>query len=220
MAFRASKFSAVDVARATATKAQVCRITMNDGKRDARVGAANPSASAILFSLMAPSRFRLSDPQGSTQLQGGSAMPRLPPLESGDFAKTKLEENVDMVIGERLKHLRESKKMCQGDVEHKTGLLRCYISRVENGHTVPAIETLEKMARAMDIPLYKLFCEDDEKPRVLKLTDTESGWGGGGKDAATLAQFRRLLRRTNEKDRKLLLFMATKMAQSNTRKIK
>jgi transcriptional regulator with XRE-family HTH domain len=125
-----------------------------------------------------------------------------------------------MVIGERLKQLRESKKMSQGDVEHKTGLLRCYISRVENCHTVPAIETLEKMARAMEIPLYKLFFEGDEKPSVLKLADTESGWGSNGKDADTLAQFRRLLRRTNEKDQKLLMFMATKMAQSNSRKIK
>jgi hypothetical protein len=83
---------------------------------------------------------------------------------------------------------------------------------------VPCVETLEKLAMAMEIPLYKLYCEDDEKPRALKLADTESGWGGGGKDANTLAQFRRLLRRTNENDRKLLMFMATKMAQKRTGK--
>ena len=59
-----------------------------------------------------------------------------------------------MVIGERLKTLREYKKMSQGDIEKRTGLLRVYISRVENGHTVPAIETLEKLARAMEIPMY------------------------------------------------------------------
>jgi transcriptional regulator with XRE-family HTH domain len=62
-----------------------------------------------------------------------------------------------MLIGERLKARREHKKMSQGDIERRTGLLRCYISRVENGHTVPAIETLEKMARAMEIPMYQLF---------------------------------------------------------------
>ena len=44
-----------------------------------------------------------------------------------------------------------------GDVENRTGLLRCYISRVENGHTVPAIETLEKFARALEVPIYQLF---------------------------------------------------------------
>src|SRR6266516_3220299 len=52
-----------------------------------------------------------------------------------------------MIIGDRLRALREDKKLSQGDIEKRTGLLRCYISRVENGHTVPAIETLEKMAR-------------------------------------------------------------------------
>jgi transcriptional regulator with XRE-family HTH domain len=56
-----------------------------------------------------------------------------------------------MVIADRLRALREVKKLSQGDIEKRTGLLRCYISRVENGHTVPAIETLEKLARAMEI---------------------------------------------------------------------
>ncbi len=46
-----------------------------------------------------------------------------------------------MIIGDRLRALREEKKLSQGDIEKRTGLLRCYISRVENGHTVPAIET-------------------------------------------------------------------------------
>jgi len=56
-----------------------------------------------------------------------------------------------MLIGDRLRELREEKKLSQGDIEKRTGLLRCYISRVENGHTVPAVETLEKLARALEI---------------------------------------------------------------------
>ena len=71
-----------------------------------------------------------------------------------------------MIIGDRLRAVREEKKLSQGDIEKRTGLLRCYISRVENGHTVPAIETLEKMARALEIPLYQLFY-DGEKPPPL-----------------------------------------------------
>jgi transcriptional regulator with XRE-family HTH domain len=51
------------------------------------------------------------------------------------------------VIGNRLKELRESKELSQGDIEKRTGLLRCYISRGENGHTIPAVETLENVAR-------------------------------------------------------------------------
>ena len=49
-----------------------------------------------------------------------------------------------MLIGERLRAIREAKKLNPGDVEHRTGMLRAYISRVENGHTVLAIEPLER----------------------------------------------------------------------------
>jgi transcriptional regulator with XRE-family HTH domain len=69
-----------------------------------------------------------------------------------------------MVIGDKLKELREAKKLSQGDIEKRTGLLRCYISRVENGHTVPNVDALEKMARALEVPMYRLFT--DEKPDI------------------------------------------------------
>ena len=69
-----------------------------------------------------------------------------------------------MVIADRLRAIREQKNMSQGDIEKRTGLLRCYISRVENGHTVPAIETLEKMARAMEVPMYQLFYDGEKTP--------------------------------------------------------
>jgi transcriptional regulator with XRE-family HTH domain len=117
-----------------------------------------------------------------------------------------------MVIGDRLRTLREQKNMSQGDIEQRTGLLRCYISRVENGHTVPAIETLEKMARALEIPLYQLFY-DGEEPPTPKLSRIDSGWGSSGRDALTLGKFRRLLARVNESDRRLLLLVAQKMSQ-------
>lgn len=62
-----------------------------------------------------------------------------------------------MVIGDRLRTLREHKKFSQGEIEKRTGLLRCYLSRVEDGHTVPAIHTLEKLAKALEVPIYQLF---------------------------------------------------------------
>jgi transcriptional regulator with XRE-family HTH domain len=123
-----------------------------------------------------------------------------------------------MIIAERLKQIRESKTLSQGDIEKRTGLLRCYISRVENGHTIPAIETLEKMAHALEIPMYQLFYEGDNKPPILKIPESEAGWGTTGKDAKTLDRFRRLLRRTSPADRNLLMFMASKMAQKESRK--
>jgi len=125
--------------------------------------------------------------------------------------------NPAMIIGDRLRQLREEKKLSQGDVEKRTGLLRCYISRVENGHTVPAVETLEKLARAFQIPLYQLFYEGKEPPEVPNLlkrkSSEEGGWGSTGKDAKYLNKLRRLLGKSNENDRKLVLHMAQKMAR-------
>ncbi len=124
-----------------------------------------------------------------------------------------------MIIGDRLRDLREQKKLSQGDIEKRTGLLRCYISRVENGHTVPAVETLEKLARALEIPLYQLFYDGEEPPKVPNLpkrrTADDIAWGSSGKDAKVLGRFRRLLKKTNEKDQRILLFMAQKMARTN-----
>jgi transcriptional regulator with XRE-family HTH domain len=121
-----------------------------------------------------------------------------------------------MIIGDRLRALREEKRLSQGDIEKRTGLLRCYISRVENGHTVPAIETLEKMARALEVPLYQLFYDGDEAPELPNLpkrrTADEIAWGSTGKEARFLTMFRRLLGRIDEGDRRLLLYMAQKMA--------
>lgn len=129
-----------------------------------------------------------------------------------------------MVISDRLRALREQKHLSQGDIEKRTGLLRCYISRVENGHTVPAIETLEKMARAMEVPLYQLFYDGEEPPKIptplKRKSKDEIAWGSSGKDARTLYRLRRLLKRADESDRRLLLFMAQKMARPVHRRVK
>ena len=122
-----------------------------------------------------------------------------------------------MIIGDRLRALREDKKLSQGDIEKRTGLLRCYISRVENGHTVPAIETLEKMARALEVPIYQLFYDGEEPPQLPNLLKRKSlddnAWGSAGKEGRYLSKLRRLLSKTEEGNRKLILHMAQKMAK-------
>ena len=75
-----------------------------------------------------------------------------------------------MIIGERLRALREVKMFSQGEIEKRTGLARSYISRVENGHTVPALETLEKFARALEVPMYQLFYDGEEPPKLPNLS--------------------------------------------------
>ncbi|MGC2265911.1 MAG: helix-turn-helix transcriptional regulator [Candidatus Acidiferrales bacterium] len=115
-----------------------------------------------------------------------------------------------MVIDDRLKALCEQKNLSQGDIEKPTGLLRCYISRVENGHTVPAVETLEKLARAMEIPIYGIFTDDlhVKKPNI----PVSNGEPHNKKRDAKLRPFEKALSGMDDKDRRLLLHMASKMA--------
>ena len=123
-----------------------------------------------------------------------------------------------MVIGERLRELRVQKNLSRGDIEERAGLLRCYVSRVENGHTVPAVETLAKFARALKVPLYQLFYDGVEPPKLPNLPKWKTAgeaWGSRGKNADVLQQFRRLLRRIEDGDRTLLLHMARKMANKH-----
>jgi transcriptional regulator with XRE-family HTH domain len=128
-----------------------------------------------------------------------------------------LWKNLHMIIGTRLRKLREEKNFSQGDIEKRTGLLRCYISRVENGHTVPSIETLERLASALEIPLYQLFYEGDEPPPLPNLSKRRSTEelvldAEQEKEMRFFEKVRRLLARISEKDRQLLLYMAQKMA--------
>ena len=116
-----------------------------------------------------------------------------------------------MDIGHRLTSLREEKKLSQGDIEKRTGLLRCYVSRVENGHTVPAIETLEKMARALEMPLYQLMYDGTEPPKLPTRTNGHKKapeWGNVGKDARFLNKLSRFLATMGEADRQVLLSFA------------
>src|SRR5712692_1737200 len=123
-----------------------------------------------------------------------------------------------MQIGQRLRELREAENLSQGDVEKRTGLLRCYTSRVECGHTVPAIETLEKYARALEIPLYKLFYEGEEPPKKPKLPlveKMEPMWGATAKEWQELRRLTKALSRMHDRERMLLLGMAQRMASRN-----
>ncbi len=115
-----------------------------------------------------------------------------------------------MNIGETIRNFRLNKGMSQGDIEKRTGLLRCYLSRVENGHTIPSLDTLAKIASAMEVPLAQFFADaahdngQSGKP-VPQLSDDEVRF---------LSQIRRYSASLNDSDRKLVLAMVKKMAAS------
>jgi transcriptional regulator with XRE-family HTH domain len=121
-----------------------------------------------------------------------------------------------MYIADRLRQLREAKNLSQGDIEKRTGLLRCYISRVENGHTVPSLETLEKIARALEVPLYQLFYEDEKTPDMkLRLSVKEEDWASHGKGLRIFTKICRTLGQMSERDRNILLAMAVQFKNGN-----
>ena len=123
-----------------------------------------------------------------------------------------------MIIGTRLRSLRENKGMSQGDVENITGMLRCYISRVENGHTIPSLQTLERFATALEVPLYELFYSGEGEPPTPNLTprrtldELAAEPGQVGEDARFMAKFKHLLAKLGEPDRDVLLTLAKKLA--------
>ena len=122
-----------------------------------------------------------------------------------------------MIIGDRLRELREQKQLTQGEVAKRTGLLTPYVSRVENGHSVPGVETLEKFARALEVPMYQFFLDVEGVPKLPHLpkhkTADDITWGSSAKEARLLAKLCRLFKRMQENDRGLLLFIAHKMAR-------
>lgn len=127
-----------------------------------------------------------------------------------------------MLIGQRIRTIREAKRLSQGEIEHRCGLLRSYISRVENGHTVPSVETLERLARALEVPLYQVFYDGEELPRPPhplpgEKKSSEKLWGSTGREARELRRLCRLLARMTERRRRLLLSLAQRMAQRAAR---
>lgn len=121
-----------------------------------------------------------------------------------------------MLIGQKLRDIRESKKLSQGDTEQRTGLLRRYTSRVENGHTVPSIETLEKYARALEVPLYRLFHDGGspiKKPNLPAVNDGDASWGTDGKEHRELRLFVDALSRMDDRHRNLLFALAQGLAR-------
>ena len=114
-----------------------------------------------------------------------------------------------MKIGTTIRAHRLQRGLSQGDIEKKTGLLRCYLSRVENGHTVPSLDTLSKIAVALDLPISQFFAEEpaNRQMHTQKLSDEELKF---------LNQIRRYSSNLNDSDRKLLLAMVRKFATGAT----
>lgn len=115
--------------------------------------------------------------------------------------------SIAMNIGSTIRGYRLQKGMSQGDIEKRTGLLRCYLSRVENGHTIPSLETLQKIARALDLQLAEFFADEIVGKEMSSLHLKED-------EIRFLTQVQRYSANLGENDRRLLLAMVRKFAQT------
>lgn len=127
------------------------------------------------------------------------------------------KEKPKVNIGEVIRSYRTERGLSQGDIERRTGLLRCYLSRVENGHTVPSLETLAKIAEAMEIGLADFF-PSTETPRDR---ETQKMLGElSEEEIRFLGEIKRYSSGLSDSDKRLVLGMIRKMATvpQNTRK--
>ena len=120
-----------------------------------------------------------------------------------------------LMIGERLRTIRESKNLSQGDIEKRTGLIRCYTSRVENGHTVPSLDTLQKYAQALEIPVYQLFYDGEEAPRKIKGLDL-NGSKLSNSERREIESLGRKFTKLKERDKGLVRLLVAKLAQATS----
>ena len=124
----------------------------------------------------------------------------------------------DMSIGARIRTLREQKGFSQGDIERLTGLLRCSPSRVQNGHPIPSLKTLERFAAALDVPLYRLFYVGEDPPPTSRISarktleELAQSEGKEAEEARFLLKLKTLLDQVTESDRQVVLALAKKLA--------
>ena len=124
-----------------------------------------------------------------------------------------------MEIGRRLRELRESRNLSQGDLEVRTGLLRCYTSRVENGHTVPSVETIEKYASALGIALFAFFSNGVNSPRVEPpLPSKDPDWGSTPTERFQNHKIVSALTNMNDQDRQLVLALVQRLTKAKRAK--
>lgn len=124
-----------------------------------------------------------------------------------------------MEIGRRLRELRKGRRLSQGELEIRTGLLRCYTSRVENGHTVPSVETIEKYAIALGIPLAEFFSKGEVSLQVDPLAASEAAkWRPTPREQIEREKLVAAIAATESDDRELLTALAQRLAKRNRMK--
>ena len=110
-----------------------------------------------------------------------------------------------MNLGESIRKIRQARGISQGEMQKRTGILRSYLSRVENGHTVPSFATLQRLAGAMGVTLSDFFSPEGAPP-------LSSGSGDSGGEY--LRELKNLLPQLSAEQRQQLLDTVKQMART------
>lgn len=75
-------------------------------------------------------------------------------LDNRDMRKN---AKLPKVLGKTIQKRRNDMNLTQEELADKIGISRAYMGYIEQGRYAPSLEVLEKLAKALRIPLGKLF---------------------------------------------------------------
>jgi len=67
------------------------------------------------------------------------------------------------MLGERIKQIRREKKLTQEELATRADVNRSYLSVIENSHSSPTVDVLERLAQALEVSLWTLLSEVEGK---------------------------------------------------------
>ena len=81
----------------------------------------------------------------------------------------------ERTFGQRLRENRIKAGFSQSDLEEISGIPKARLSRYENGHVAPSIQTLERLARALQVSEASLLGDDRARMEEFFGVLTERG---------------------------------------------
>jgi transcriptional regulator with XRE-family HTH domain len=73
-----------------------------------------------------------------------------------------------MNLGKRIQDLRRRRGLTTGELAARVQVTSGFISQLEHSKTDPSLQTLQRVAAALQVPLSYLMLEDETKPQVVR----------------------------------------------------
>jgi transcriptional regulator with XRE-family HTH domain len=73
-----------------------------------------------------------------------------------------------MNLGKRIQDLRRRRELTTGELAARVQVTSGFISQLEHSKTDPSLQTLQRVAAALQVPLSYLLVDEDMKPQVIR----------------------------------------------------